>query len=600
MSKNIQYINKDFSSLKSKLIDFAKIYYPTSYNDFSENSPGMMLIEMAAYVGDILSYYQENQIQENFLQFSKQRKNLLEQSYLYGYRPQVTTVSNVLVDVYQIVPAQNISGTISPDYNYSLIIEEGAQLQSSQNNQIKFIIEDKIDLSVNTPSSPLDISVYSLNISQEPDFYLLKKQVKAYSANIKETQIIFNNPEKFKTITISDDRIIKILEARDSDNNIWYEVPYLAQDTIYDKIENENLPSTPYLLKLKKVPRRFVSRFKSDSKLEIQFGSGISSNADEEIIPNFENIGLGLPYGINKLDVAYDPSNFLYTNTYGLSPSNTTLTFKYLVGGGIESNVNSNTINILSSGDISFKGTVDSMISNNILNSLSFNNESSAIGGSNGDDNEILKQKILASYPTQLRAVTLNDYIIRSLSLPPEYGLVFKVYIVKDNIDGNLLSLYLLSKDINGNFSIADNSLKNNLKTYLNEFKTLTDSINIKDAFVINIGVDFDIVLKPNYNNKEVLKKCISAISDYLHNNKMNINQPIILSDLYSIVDNVEGVQTVKNIEIKNKSNELDGYSKYVYDIKSATNNNIIYPSLDPSIFEVKYPTDIQGRCTSF
>jgi hypothetical protein len=175
MSKNIQYINKDFSSLKSKLIDFAKIYYPTSYNDFSENSPGMMLIEMAAYVGDILSYYQENQIQENFLQFSKQRKNLLEQSYLYGYRPQVTTVSNVLVDVYQIVPAQNISGTISPDYNYSLIIEEGAQLQSSQNNQIKFIIEDKIDLSVNTPSSPLDISVYSLNISQEPDFYLLKK-----------------------------------------------------------------------------------------------------------------------------------------------------------------------------------------------------------------------------------------------------------------------------------------------------------------------------------------------------------------------------------------------------------------------------------------
>jgi len=611
-NKNINYINKDFNAYKAKLINFAKTYYPSTYNDFSEASPGMMLIEMASYVGDVLSLYQDNQIQENFLQFAKQRKNLLAQSYIYGYTPQITSVSNVLLNVYQIVPSINISGSVYPDFNYSLVVDEGTQIESSLNSKIKFYIESKVDFSKSGSYDNTEVSIYSIDSNQIPEYYLLKKQVKALSGEVKNIQFSFDNPERFKTINISDSKIIKILNVVDSDNENWYEVPYLAQETIFQKIpNNQNLLSsdnqtTPYLLKVKRVPKRFITRFKSNNNLEIQFGSGVSSSPDEEIIPNFDNIGLGLPYGVSKLDTAFDPSNFLYTKTYGISPSNTTLTVKYLVGGGAESNTPSNTLNVLSSGNIYFNNNdIDPQLSNIIINSLSFDNEFPGIGGGDGDSNDDIKLNSIASYPTQLRAVTLDDYVIRTLSLPPEFGLISKAHIIKDssNIggDANQLSLYILSKDTNNNLSIANNSLKTNLKTYLSEYNTSTDAINIKDAFVINIGVNFDITLRPNYNNKLVINNCLISLVDYFNTDKWNINQPIILSEIYTLLDKIDGVQTVKKVEIYNKNGENLGYSKYGYDIKSATINGIIYPSLDPSIFEIKFPQqDISGKAVNF
>lgn len=610
--KNIQYINKDFNAYKAKLINFAKTYYPNTYNDFSEASPGMMLIEMASYVGDVLSLYLDNQIQETFTQFSKQRKNLLAKSYLSGYIPSVTTVSSVTLDIYQLVPSINISGSVQPDFTYSLYIGEGAQIQSSLNNKVNFITTDKVEFNISSSNNPTEVSIYSIDGNSLPDFYLLKKQIKAYSGEVKNTDFQINEPEKFKTITINDSKIIRVLSITDSNNDLWYEVPFLAQETIFEKISNNNNNTldiynntTPYLLKLKKVPKRFVSRFKSNNNLEIQFGSGISSSPDEEIIPNFENIGLGLPYGISKLNTAFDPSNFLYTKTYGIAPSNTTLNVKYLTGGGAESNSPSNTLTVLSSGDVAFiNNNVDPQLTNTIINSLSFNNEFPGVGGGDGDTNEDIKQNIIASYPTQNRAVSIPDYIIRTLSLPPEFGLVSKAHMVKDTFtggDNNLLSLYILSKDINNNLSLADLALKNNIQTYLSEYKTSTDHIDIKDAFIINIGINFDITLRPNYNNKLVLNNCLQSLTKYFSTDKWVINQPIIISELYTLLDKIDGVQTVKKVEIINKSGENEGYSKYGYDIQSATVNNIIYPSLDPSIFEIKYPNiDIKGRSVNF
>jgi len=605
INKNINYLNKDFSSFKNKLVNFAKTYYPNTYNDFSESSPGMMLIEMSSYVGDVLSLYLDNQIQENFLQLSKQRKNLLSQAYVYGYKPQITSVSSVMLDIYQIVPSINISGSIFPDYNYSLNIEEGLSVQSSLDSKIKFIVDEKIDFSKSGSQDNTEVTIYSLDNNQSPEFYLLKKQRKANSGEIKNISFSFTNPEKFTTININDEKIIKIKSITDSNNEKWYEVPYLAQDTIYEKYENTDITSnTQYLLKLKQVSKRFVTRIKQNDSIEIQFGAGISSSPDEEIIPNFENIGLGLPYGVNKLYTAFDPSNFLYTNSYGISPYNTTLNIEYLVGGGVSSNIPSNTLTVLNSGNVTFNSAnIDPQLSNTIINSLSFNNEFPSIGGGDGDSNEDLKQKILASFPTQQRAVTLDDYIIRTLSLPPEYGIISKSHIIsssQEKGDRNLLLLYILSKNINNNLSIADNITKQNLKTYLSQYNSINDAVNIMDAFIINIGINFDITLRPNYNNKLVLTNCINALIEYFNIDKWKINDPILLSEIYTILDKIDGVQTVKNIEIINKEGENNGYSKYSYDIKSATINNIIYPSLDPSIFELKYTDDIKGKIVSF
>jgi hypothetical protein len=618
-SKEITYLNKDFDSFKQKLLEFAQVYYPNTYNDFSETSAGLMLIEMASYVGDVLSFYGDNQVQENFLQFAKQRNSLLSLAYNHGYFPQVTNASTVDVNIFQTIPATIQGGRVAPDFNYAMILDEGAQLQASNNTSQFFYLENKIDFTVSGSADPTDISVYSLDSSNQPNFYLLKKTAKASAGTLKTTTFSFTTPERFSTVQIEDDNVIEIVKVTDTNGARWYEVPYLAQETIFDSQTNiaANDPelyqyneTTPYLLKIKKVPKRFIKRFKTNNTLELQFGPGVSSGQDEVIIPNPDNVGLGLPYGTDKLLTAYDPSNFLYTRTYGLAPSNTTLTVEYLVGGGASSNVPQNSINTLSSGTVTFFGSnLDATLQSTVRDSLAFANPNPATGGGDGDTNEDIRQNAIAQYPTQLRTVTKDDYSIRSLSLPSKYGVVSKVYVTQDaaispnrrtpegRYDTNLLSLYLLSKNTTGKLSIADPALKQNLITYLGEYRMLTDAVVIKDAFIINIGVNFDVILQPNFNNRVVLNNCINALIDYFDIDKWQINQPILINNVRNVIDNIEGVQTVKKLQIVNKVGTNENYSEFAYDMRGATIDEVIYPSLDPSIFELKFPeTDIQGR----
>jgi hypothetical protein len=621
-SKKISYINKDFDTFKQQLITFARTYYPESYNDFTEASPGMMFIEQASYVGDVLSFYADNQMQENFVQFAKQRKSLLAAAYRGGYAPKVTAASSVVVDVYQILPSTIIFGQTVPDWNYALIIEQGAQLAYVGDPSIKFYIKDKIDFTQSGSNNPTELSVRSLNNLNQPDYYLVKKQAMAVAGELKTVDFSFGAPVKFPTVQISDERIIGIVSTVDSDGNKWSEVPYLAQETIFAPVENTilNDPNlyqyrnqVPYLLKLQKVPRRFVGRYLTDNSLQLQFGAGISNDADEYITPNPENVGIGLPYGVDRMTTAYDPSNFMYTKTYGVAPTNTTLTVTYLAGGGVASNVPSNTLGTFVSGTVAFYGTnLNSTIAATVNQSLVFNNEIAATGGGDGDSDDDLRLNTLASYPTQLRTVTKDDYLVRAVSLDPKYGIVSKAYITQDKavtqdtyapIENNpfALNLYILSRNNINKLEPPTPALKANLKTFLGEYRMLTDAINILDAFIINIGIDFDIVVRPNYNNKAVLNSCLVELNRYFSIDNWQINQPIILANVYTLLDTIEGVQTVQKVNFYNLVGEISGYSKYAYDMKAATINGIIYPSLDPSIFEVKYPTtDIAGRVVNF
>jgi len=620
-SKKIQYLNKDFDALKQRLIEFAETYYPDTYTDFNEASPGLMLIEMASYVGDVLNFYTENQIQENFLQYAKQRNNLLTLAYNYGYRPKVTRASTVSLDVYQVVPSTDVNGFVEPNFNYALQIEDGAQVRATDNTDIFFYLNKNVDFTISGSNDPTNISVYSLDSDNLPAFYLLKKQALASAGKVKTQTFDFGTAERFATVEIDDTNIIRIIKVTDSENTRWYEVPYLAQETIFDEVENiaTNDPNlsqynetVPYLLKIKKVPQRFVSRFRSDNTLQLQFGPGVSDNPDEVIIPNPDEVGLGLPYGQDKLTTAWDPSNFLYTQTYGLSPSNTTLTVEYVVGGGAASNVSSNKLTTFHTGSISLYGNnLNGTLSTAVLESLAFNNPGPASGGGAGDTNEQIRQNALASYPTQLRTVTREDYIIRCYSLPSRYGKISKAYIVpEDNIKTNFrndniynnnysnMALYILSEDTTGTLSTANPALKQNLETFLSEYRMLTDAVNIKDAFIINIGVNFEIIPRPDYSTTSVINRCLQALKDYFNINKWQINQPILIRDVYTLLDKVEGVQTVENVEFINKYGE--NYSQFAYDMNAATIKQVIYPSLDPSIFEVKYPnTDLQGRIVS-
>lgn len=597
--RDIKYINRDFTDFKAQLIEFSKNYFPDTYNDFSPTSPGMMFIEMAAYVGDVLSFYQDTQLQETYLQYAKNPANLYNLAYMMGYRPRVTNTSEVEIEVTHTV--DSIGG--QPDWSQALNISANTTLRATTVGQVPFYINKAIDFNFSSSYDPTIVYVEELTAG-EPSQYRLIKNVKAFSGEIKTATETVGTVEKFKTITIDESNIIGVQSIVDSSGNVWYEVPFLGQDTIFDDILNTSSDSniSQYQLQLKKIPRRFVTRFTSTGQLQIQFGSGITHQDDEIVTPNPTNVGFDGDV-ISRMDYAYDPTNFLHTQSYGLAPSNTTLTITYIVGGGVASNVPANTINTIT--------TVNTTGNLAKIATLSVTNPNPATGGKDGDTVEELRENSLKAFNEQNRVVTLQDYTVRALSLPSKYGAVAKVYVTQDQltnpksktdsiIDSNPLSLsmYTLAYDNNNKLIPPASTLKDNLKTYISQYMMLTDALNIQDAFVVNIGVTFDIIVKPNYSGRDVLLSCTTKLKDYFDIAKWNINQPINLSSLYTVLDQEKGVQTVQKVEVVNLSGGQ--YSQYAYDMTGATRNNVIYPSYDPMIFEVKFPdTDIKGRITT-
>jgi len=606
VQRNISYINKDFADYRSQLINFSQTYFPNTYSDFDNTSVGMMFIEQASYVGDVLSFYLDNQVQETFLQYARQNNNIFELAYMFGYKPKITGLATVDIDFYQLVPSKVQGSSTIPDYDYALFV--GSNTSVSTRLGGNYIIEDSVDFSVSGSGDPTNVSIAQISAG-EPTYYLLKKTRKATSGTISSTTFAFGDFQEFPTVDLVDNNISHIIDVFDSDGNEYFEVDYLAQELVFDSLKNtntndpnnyQNSGDAPYILKTKQVQNRFATRFKNPTTLQIQFGAGNPADTTEEITPNPDNVGLGLPFEKDKLTTAFSPTNFIFTNTYGTAPTNTTLTVRYLTGGGVTSNVPANSLIVPNTDGLKFlKSNLNNTTAQYIYDSFATNNPSAATGGQDGDSLLEIRQNTLSNFSTQLRNVTADDYLIRALSLPSRYGGISKAYIEKpqiQNTDADL-DLYILTKNANNNLISTSNTLKNNLKTYLNQYRMIGDTISIKDAFVVNIGVEFEIITSPNFNNNEVLNNCITSLISYFRIDNWQINQPIILREITSILDNVPGTQTIKSVKINNKVGTNSGYSQYAYDIDGATQNGVIYPSLDPSIFEVKYPSDdIKGR----
>ena len=656
---NINYIGKDFDSLKQNLIQYTKTYFPDTYSDFNESSPGMVFIEMAAYVGDVLSFYQDTQLKESMLAYATEKKNLIALAQTMGYKPKVTAPAVTNLTVYQIVPAKGTGVNNVPDTNYYLKIKAGMQVASSTNSSIIFRTVDMVDFANQTDRQ---IDVWQRNANGEILFYLISKKVKAISATEKEVSVSINDTN-YPYIDLADTNIIQIESVKsNSGQTLWYEVPYLAQESIF--VEKANVESNtgalslesntvPYILEIKKVPHRYSVKVNSDNTTRIQFGNGNVLLNDEVILPNSKNVGLGLANSVKRLNEGIDPSNFLKTNTFGIAPQqNELITIKYLVGGGVESNVNSGDLNSIAS--IEYDEDLTSIENINLYNtvksSVAAENLEPAVGGRDSESIDEIRENALAMFGSQNRAVTKEDYQIRALSMPEKYGSVAKVYVSADGeIDNNspssilanpknlqefanlvesvkdlsktdmqrelvkylsqkktnvaevnnpfAINMYVLGYDNNKNLINLNKAVKENLKTYIGEYRIVTDAVNIIDGFVVNIGVDFEIICYSNYNKREVVTACITEMQNYFNIDNWTFNKPINISEIELILANVEGVMSVPSVKITNLCGGDGNYSKNKYNIDEATKNKIIYPSLDPCVFEVKYPNkDIKGR----
>jgi len=661
--KDIKYLGKDFTSFRSNLIEFAKTYFPKSYSDFNETSPGMMFIEMASYVGDVLSYYVDDTFKESLMPYAEDIQSVIALSQFLGYKPKVTAPAITDIAVYQLVPSIGTGTSNIPDSKYYLRIKEGMVVEST--NTIQFRTTSLLDFS---DSNNRQITVYQRDSNTgEPTFYLVKKYVQVISAIQKQETFTFGTYQPFQTIDLIDTNVIQIYDVRDSNNNKYYEVPYLGQEMIFvDEPNNEiNDPdlvqfkdTVPYVLKTIKTPKRFVAKVNQDSTTTLQFGAGDPSASDEQLIPNLKNVGLGLPNSISRLEESFDPTNFLKTKTYGTSPSNTNIIVKYYVGGGVESNVAQRTITKIASVEYDENSSTFTNqqlpVYNSIKKSLSVDNEMPAVGGRGGETIEEIRQNALANFGAQNRAVTARDYQVRALSLPSKYGGIAKVYATADGtLDNNspasilsspnhlqeftdlvmsfvnkpdiqeptsavvkqeltkylvgkesnlkeknnpfAINLYLLGYNLNNQLTNLNRAVKENLKTYLNEYRIMTDAINISDGFVINIGIDFEIITYKNYNKSEVLTNVITELKNYFNIDNWTFNQTINLSEVELMIANIEGVSSVPMLKITNKCG--GNYSSNSYNIDAATKSKVVYPSLDPSVFEVKFPdSDIKGR----
>ena len=626
LKKDIRYLARDFNSLKGNLIDFAKTYFPNTYQDFNEASPGMMFLEMASYVGDVLSYYTDVTLQESLITHATERQNILNIAQSMGYMPKNRIASVVKLDVFQLVPSiDNGYGIMMPDWRYALALDEGMIVSPNTGTLAsRFRTIDYVDFKFSSSMDPTEVTPYEINdLTGEVEFWLLKKSVNAVSGVIQNRNVSFTEPIPYNKITIQEPNLIEIINAVDTDGNIWYHVPYLVQDTIFESVPNiprndkflaKDRGLTPYLLKLRRIPRRFTSRQIEEGVFEIQFGSGVSNFNDEILIPNPDLVGSGLNNIENPLTKDLNPANFLYTKSYGIAPSNTTLRIRYTTGGGSADNVESDVLTKIVSKNVLVDETgLDSVLYNQVLNSLAVTNPEPASGGKVSDNIEEVRQNALAQFASQNRAVTKEDYIIRAYSLPPKYGSIAKAYVIKDtelqynysNVDNFMqnqlgISFYVLGYDGNNKLTTVSDATKENLKTYLDQYRILTDAITIKNAYIINIGVEFEIITIPNQNGNQVIMRCIQKLKDYFDTKKWQINQPIVISNLYTELDRIEGVQTVVDIRITNLHDESLGYSKNIYDINSAMKDGILFPSLDPYIFEIKYPdNDILGKARS-
>jgi hypothetical protein len=511
------------------------------------------------------------------------------------------------MEFFQQIPAIQVGNVYQPDYSYTVTIPANTVIKTQAATSVAFTIEDPVNFSVSSSSDTTEVSVAQTS-NGVPTYYLLRKTRKSFSGKINTTSFSFGAPQEFATVVLASPNIAGVIDIVDSEGNIWYEVDYLAQDLVYDSLRNTNVnsPNTfedsdaPFLLQTKNVQNRFATRFLTPTQLQIQFGSGNPANTTEEVIPNSMNVGLGLPFEQDKLTTAYSPTNFIFTNTYGVSPTNTTLTVRYYTGGGVASNVLSNTANSIDRTNILFNTSgLSTNTSNYIFNTIAANNITAASGGQDGDTIEEIRQNSISQFSTQLRNVTQDDYLVRALSMPAKYGVVSKALTQKPNAESanTTLDLYVLTNDLNNNLTTASDTLKTNLRTYINQYRMIGDTISIKDAFIINFGIHFEIITYPNFNSNEVIERCIIALKNYFLLDKWQINQPIVVPDLFVLLDTLDGVQTVRSVKIANIAGTSSNYSEWAYDMNGANQNGTIYPSLDPSIFELKFPdNDIKGR----
>jgi hypothetical protein len=600
----VKYVNKDFGGFKRDLMRYAQAHFSGSYQDYNEASPGMMMLELQAYIGDVLSYYMDQQFLEIKQSTARQLENIEDFAKMRGYKPKGLRAATVPLHFIIEVPASaSTDGKYLPDSSYLPILQAGTQAVGVGTT---FETLDDLDFGTSTVDNPQLVVVSQTGSDGNPTYFAVRRWVSATAGTTTTEDIVVGDFSPWLRLPLGQLDVQEVLSVYDGEGQPWYEVDYLAQNTVLSSEVNttDDSGTVPYVLKLVSASRRFmVDRSVANSATYLQFGPGDGLKFDDEMIPNIANLALPLQGRQQFTNYVLDPQNFLKTRTLGLSPYNTTLTVRYRIGGGANTNVPAQTINKVQSAKFAFKKTVgnvnqgalDANVAQKIQSSIEVINLENSIGGGAAETAAEIKANADSYFAAQGRAVTREDFVTQVLSMPSKFGRPEKVY-VKNSPNNSLgVDLHLLALDPDSHFIPPTPTLRSNVKNYLSGIRMLTDGITILNSYIIDLGVNFGVVISPKVNRNEVLSNCLIALKSYFDNGNMQIAMPIVISDVEAQLQNVAGVIGVYKLDFVLKYGAP--YREDVYfDVEASTKNRIIYCPED-SIFEVRFPdNDIVGE----
>jgi len=589
--RNINYLSKDFDSIKTSLIEFIQQNFPNDWQDFNEASGGMALLEMIAYVGDLMSFYIDRQANETLIHRAVEEKNIIGLSKTLGRKPKFAVPAVVNVSLSAELTASNSAAQL-------FTIKKGTRIATTNEPSVSFEILNDVDFNLSANRSLLnDGTIVTASVSS----------VSAIAGQSRTFVYTVGAPSKFLKITLPNEDITEITSISSSDGNEWTETEYLAQDTIFFGDDNDTSSSGDIasVLKFKRVPRRYTTEVEPEGVLSIRFGSGKETLEDSEIIPNPEDFVLpptlrGSASGF--IPATINSAQFLDTRSLGIAPGNLALDITYRFGGGLDTNVGLRTLNKFTNLDIIYKTanftSVSADVVSDIESRLRVFNDEQASGGAERESLDEMRENAAAFFGAQNRAVTLQDYQVFSMSMPPAFGTVFRSYARKDPSNNLGVELFLVARDTDKYLTSPNGVLKNNVETYIKRFKSFSDSIKISDGKIINLSVDFSIVPEPNINVNEALLEAFFVLKAEFDISNSCFNDFIVIPDMIAKLQSIDKIRSVASFNLGNIVNTKDGrtYSNVEFDVKANTFNGIVkFPQT--SIWELKYlDFDIIGR----
>jgi len=587
----ISYTSRDYASIRNDLINYVKVYYPDTYKDFNEASFGSLMFDMVAYVGDILSYYVDYQTNESFLETAIERNNIIKIGKQLGYKFTGSPSSSGICAFYVSIPAQSNGGQENTDL--IPILKQGTTMTSDSG--ASFILTEDVDFS----SPDTEILVIRENSNSTPTGYAYKAYGKVISGEMRQKSITVGDYQKFLKLQIDDEKISEVISVTDSIGNEYYEVDYLTQDTIYKSIKNTSSDSTnaPFFLKEFQTFRKFITEFDEDGNCFLQFGFGSESDFIENNFPDPSSVSLQF-FGKNYYsDKTFDPNVINSTETLGVSPANTVLTVTYRVNTSDTINASVGAVNTITNPILEFR---TSLYSNteaiSQITSIEVDNEEPMVGSYSTPTNEELRLRAYGAFATQNRAVTKQDYVAITYRMPAKFGVIKRATIVQDKDSAKRnLNLYIVSVASNGELTLASDSLKQNLKTWISKYKMINDTVDILDATIVNVGITFRVITDLTKDTSIVLNDCLTAVKAQLRD-QLNIGEPFYLTDIYKTLNAVNGVMDTVEVNIFQKTGE--GYSSSQFSVYDNLSKDGRYLSVPENvIIEIRdLDSDITGE----